>query len=309
MSATALRSSEIRDMRRQYGFTLIELLVVIAVIAILAGILLPTLARSRVRAEAIFCLNNTKQLTVAWMIYADEHNGRLAYNLGADATNTIRQAGLGKSPSMSMNWVDNVLDWNANNPDNTNAAKMMAGGIAPYALAPTVYRCPADHAVSKDQRLAGWRGRVRSYSMNAMIGDAGTFTLSGWNVNNPDYVQFFKITSIPQPSDIFVFLDEHPDSINDGYFVNRAYTHEWHDLPGSYHSGGACFSFADGHAELHHWRAASTRPRPYPDAAGLPMKIPTTPQAQAAELADFYWVISRMSVEPNQTEYQPDKLH
>ncbi|HZL41650.1 MAG TPA: type II secretion system protein [Verrucomicrobiae bacterium] len=295
-------------MRRKHGFTLIELLVVIAVIAILAGILLPTLARSRVRAEAIFCLNNTKQLTVAWMIYADEHNGRLAYNLGADATSTNRMTILGKPTPMSVNWVDNVLDWNAHNPDNTNAAKMMSGGIAPYAMAPTVYRCPADHAVSKDQRLAGWRGRVRSYSMNAMIGDAGTFTLSGWNVNNPDYVQFFKITSIPQPSDIFVFLDEHPDSINDGYFLNRAYTHEWHDLPASYHSGGASFSFADGHAELHHWRAASTKPPPLPDAAGLPMKLPTTPEAQAAELADFYWVISRMSVEPNQTEYQPDKL-
>jgi hypothetical protein len=123
--------------------------------------------------------------------------------------------------------------------------------------------------------------------------------VSGWNVNNPDYIQFFTITSIPQPADIFVFLDEHPDSIDDGYFVNRAYNRQWHDLPASYHDRGACFSFADGHSEVHHWRSPTTAPPPLQEAAGLPKRLPTSPQAAAAELADFYWVISHMSVEPS----------
>jgi hypothetical protein len=115
------------------------------------------------------------------------------------------------------------------------------------------------------------------------------------------------MSSIPLPADIFVFLDEHPDSIDDGYFVNRAYRHEWHDLPASYHDRGACFSFADGHSERHCWRSSTTMPAPLPDAAGLPKRIPTGAEVAGAELADFYWVISHMSVEPSQDRYgSPD---
>ena len=77
--------------------------------------------------------------------------------------------------------------------------------------------------MSPVQSAAGWDGRIRSYSMNAMVGDAGEFSTNGVNTNNPDYTQFFKITQIPQPTEIFVFLDEHPDSINDGYFLERDY--------------------------------------------------------------------------------------
>ena len=79
--------------------------------------------------------------------------------------------------------------------------------------------CPSDHALSAVQSAAGWTARIRSYSMNAMVGDAGAFSTNGININNPDYMQFFKITQIPHPSEIFVFLDEHPDSIDDGYFL------------------------------------------------------------------------------------------
>ncbi len=75
--------------------------------------------------------------------------------------------------------------------------------------------------------------------MNAMIGDAGDLSVTGYNRNNPDYVQFFNMSSIPEPAKIFVFLDEHPDSINDGYFINKADYWEWIDLPASYHNGAA----------------------------------------------------------------------
>jgi prepilin-type processing-associated H-X9-DG protein len=132
---------------------------------------------------------------------------------------------------------------------------------------------------------------VRSYSMNAMVGDAGDFSQGGTNRNNPDYVQFFKMTSIPQPSQIFVFLDEHPDSIIDGYFLNKAYYHEWFDLPASYHNGTAAFSFADGHSEVHRWVNNLTKRPAQPDAAQLPFYIP------ASQMADFDWVVDHMSVD------------
>jgi prepilin-type N-terminal cleavage/methylation domain-containing protein/prepilin-type processing-associated H-X9-DG protein len=294
MSTKADRPFEFRSATRAAAFTLIELLVVITVIAVLAGILLPTLARSKMRAQATFCLNNTKQLTLAWIMYADDHDGRLAYNVGL--TNSFGfgsgAAGSVGVSGMAMNWANNLLNWEVVDSDNTNVAKLTASGLGPYVgQAAITYRCPSDHVLSRIQRQAGWIGRVRSYSMNAMVGDAGAFSKNGYNENNPDYLQFFKFSTIPRPSDIFVFLDEHPDSISDGYFVNRAYDPEWIRLPASYHDRGAGFSFADGHSEVHHWQYASTAPPSLPFQARTPIQVPST------EREDFDWVISRMSVE------------
>ena len=129
--------------------------------------------------------------------------------------------------------------------------------------------------------------------MNAMIGDAGNFSTNGVNINNPDYIQFFKITQIPQPTDIFVFLDEHPDSINDGYFLDRDYYSEWHDLPATYHNGATAFSFADGHSQLHRWMQSSTYRPPLPDAANLPISL------SAGQKQDLDWVLDHMSVDHN----------
>ena len=270
---------------RRRAFTLIELLVVIAIIAILASLLLPALAKAKAKAQGVLCLNNTRQLGLAWVLYADDHAGRLAYNLGGDVK--IR----GVAPTTYLNWVNNILNWELK-PDNTNLATIKEASLGPYtSKAANIYRCPSDNVLSAIQRGAGWSGRVRSYSMNAMIGDAGDLSLAGYNRNNPDYVQFFNISSIPQPAGIFVFLDEHPDSINDGYFINKAYYWEWIDLPASYHNGAASFSFADGHSETHRWRLASTKPPSQPDAAPLPIKLPK------AEWGDFDWVIDRMSVD------------
>ena len=125
--------------------------------------------------------------------------------------------------------------------------------------------------------------------MNAMIGNAGPASTNGYNDNNPYYQQFFKITDISQPSQIFVFLDEHPDSIDDGYFINRAYEPEWIDLPASYHNRAAEFSFADGHSGPHRWRVPSTYPPPQPDAAGLPIDL------NGSDQSDYDWVIQHMS--------------
>lgn len=288
MNKTSSRAD--RPCAHDRGFTLVELLVVVAIIGILAGILLSALTKSKARAQGVFCLNNTRQLTIAWMVYADDHNGRLAYNLGIGGPPTK----LSSSPPMSLNWANNVLDWETSNSDNTNANKLLQSGIGPYAgQSASVYRCPSDYVLSPQQHSVGWNARVRSYSMNAMIGDAGAFTQNGFNLNAPEYVQFFNAASIPRPFNIFVFLDEHPDSINDGYFMNKADENnpEWNDLPASYHDGAGCFSFADGHGEIHRWHNPSTRPSSLPGAANLPIQIP------AGERADYYWVISRMSIE------------
>lgn len=276
------------------AFTLVELLVVIAVIAILASLILPALARAKARAQGSFCLNNTRQLVFAWMVYADEHNGQLAYNLAKSARITTAVPAVG-GPSMSANWVNNVLDWGTNNSDNTNVTAVVETGLGPYtSKTAALYRCPSDNVLSDNQRNAGWLGRARSYSMNAMVGDVGNFTAGGFNLNNSNYVQFFKVFSIPRPADIFIFLDEHPDSIDDGYFLDTENDDSptWTDLPASYHDGAASFSFADGHGELHRWHNRSTIQPARAYGINPPLPMPITDGTQ-----DYDWVLSKMSIE------------
>ena len=246
---------------RRGGFTVVELLVVVALIGILAALLLPVLAASKAKGRGLFCQNNNKQLATAWLMYADDHAQRLAYNLGGAAART------------NINWAAGILDWELT-ADNTNLAGLAEAALGSYAAkVSTIYRCPSDWALSGLQSAAGWSSRARSYSMNASVGDAGEITSSGVNSNNPGYTQFFTLTSVSAPARIFVFLDEHPDSISDGYFVNRSYYPEWIRLPASWHNRAATFSFADGHTETHLWKCASTMPPPAPDAAGLPIDV------------------------------------
>jgi len=132
----------------------------------------------------------------------------------------------------------------------------------------------------------GWTARIRSYSMNAMVGDAGEISTGGTNQNNPKYMQFFNLNSVQKPTSIFIFLDEHPDSINDGYFVNNDTATSWQDIPASYHNGACGFSFADGHAEIKKWRSATSK---YPVQYFYPAQKPF----DAAGQADFQWYRER----------------
>ncbi|MFZ0828736.1 MAG: prepilin-type N-terminal cleavage/methylation domain-containing protein [Verrucomicrobiia bacterium] len=283
------------------GFTLIELLVVMAIIAILSAILLPALAHAKERAHAMLCLNNTKQLALGWLLYADDADGLLPYNLVMTA-NGFRT---------NLNWVNNVMTWGVsapNDPDNTNLATLTDASLGPFvSKATAIYHCPSDRALSAAQSAAGWDRRLRSYSMNAMVGDAGDASANGFNVNNPGYVQFFKITQIPQPTEIFVFLDEHPDTIDDGYFIDKSTEYagsgpyggsgphyaEWHDLPATYHNNATAFSFADGHSTLHRWMVPSTIYPIQPDVPYIPIGV------SANQRMDFDWILDHMSVDQN----------
>ncbi len=269
------------------GFTVIELLVVVMVIVILAGMLLPAVSRSKARAQAIMCMNNSKHLALAWTMYSTDNNDHLAYNQGGDPTTRTF------APPESPNWVNNIMDWELDS-DNTNFAFASQSILGPYAgFSAGIYHCPSDRTLSDIQIRSGWTSRVRSVSMNAMVGDPGSLLRLGVNVSNPKLEQLLYESDIRDPSSIYVFLDEHPDSINDGSFLNSPDTPEWTDLPASYHNGGGSFSFADGHTEIHKWRCPSTLCSPQPYATQLPIAL------RSDEHADFDWVIQHTSPAQN----------
>ncbi|MCW5558115.1 MAG: type II secretion system protein [Verrucomicrobiae bacterium] len=283
--AQRLASAALRQaVARSGAFSLPELLVVLAVIGLLASLLLPGVMRTRGKGHDVACRNHLRQLAIATQLYTADSQGLLPYNLGAaDTKNSVKYGGY-------RNWANNVLSWELDE-DNTNTLWLARGGLGPYlGGVAEVFRCPVDRVVSDLQHDAGWTRRVRSFSMNAMIGNAGEFSYEGRNVNNPGHTQFFKEADVPAPARIFVFIEEHPDSINDGYFLNRLGQREWFDLPASWHAGSANLTFADGHAESRRWVSATTRPPPRPDAARLPLAV-----ASGLD-ADFDWLMERTTV-------------
>ena len=244
------RTGGIRGAR---AFTLIELLVVIAIITILAALLLPTLGKSKARGQNVVCMNNLRQLQIAWILYADTFDDWLAPNRGITETN--------------QSWVWGWLNLD-NSPDNTNILYLEQSKLWPLGANDlSLWKCPGDKSTSTYD--TGTYPRVRSVSMNSWMGSYhADGTPVPWRGSTNGTV-FCRLTDIvtPDPSSAFVFLDEREDSINDGYFAvdmtgygTSGDSFILVDYPASYHNNCGSLSFADGHCEIKRWRDPRTMP-------------------------------------------------
>lgn len=220
------------------AFTLIELLVVIAIIAILAALLLPALSKAKQRGQGIVCMSNLKQLQLAWIMYCEDNNNRLPQNFDSISMH-VTENPLDPNYQPGAPYADWVLGQADTFPQYTNDLLLTHGLIYPYLNAVKVYKCPADLSSPRN----------RNYSMNCWMDG-----IDQWNSLCADFVKTSDISAVMSMSMAFVFLDENPATINDGYWAdNPADPTHWVDSPAHYHNNGANFSFADGHCESRKW--------------------------------------------------------
>ena len=291
---------------RHCGFTLIELLVVIAIIAILAAMLLPALTKAKQKAQAIGCMNNTKQLMLGWRMYADDNNDLLAPN-DYPYTTPYYSAGAATQAKMK-NWVVGTMEQPL---DAGNDSELLDPNtlLSPYVPNKAVYHCLADDYIDPNAHKV----HVRSYSMNSAIGTAwwssstynggaGAPTLGSavqggflngisYNTSQTIWLTYGKMSSFtrPGPVNTWVIMDENPYSINDGSMAVPALAIPGNtglvDNPAGNHGNSGGLAFADGHSIVHKWQD----PRTYAHQ-GTPGMGSTSGNLQSPDNPDCFYL-------------------
>jgi prepilin-type processing-associated H-X9-DG protein len=237
-----------RNSTRRTALVLRELCAIISTVFLLAFLAAPVASRFKTTQNSSACISNQRELMAAWQMYSDDNGGRFVQNFHGGGA--ILQNGP---------WALGWLDWTSSS-DNTNILFLRNPKYARLALylgsSRNVHKCPSDIYLSTTQRLRGWKARVRSYSMNATMGDGNAET-GPWDILYK-HCRSVEDFVYPSPAESSVILDEHPDSINDTTLYPPVAT-GWIDLPGNLHNGAGTVAFADSHVETHPWRGRLRR--------------------------------------------------